>query len=58
MEDRLEEVRFLGVRLEYTVRESGFLAFDKDLVQGVVFNEVLNFLQGVDYGIGWCLISY
>ena len=58
VEDRLEEVRFLGVRLEYTVRESGFLAFDKDLVQGVVFNEVLNFLQGVDYGIGWCLISY
>ena len=39
-EDRFQEVRFLGMGLEDAIGEASFFAFDKDLVQWVVFDEV------------------
>ena len=40
MEYGLEEVDFLGVWFEHTIRQSSLFSFDKDLIQRVVFDEV------------------
>ena len=57
VEDRLQEVDLLVVRLEHTVGEAALLLLQEHLAQRVVDNEVLHFLHGTKVAQVFQLLS-